>query len=242
MKPFAHAEASTEVVIGPNSPPGLSTSNSKLQEGLSTRTYALAEMVASPEITEYVARFARLPASKIGVLGPLWWELWRSQQWASGPKRASQIVIEKDPYHITIDQETVLPGEGPGPGPGPLLIDVDTQAPSTEAAARLASAVPAALSAYVQRAQALGGVPERDRYTVTQAGLVSVAPATRSQLASLGLFTFVAVIVLWCGAEIAVASLVRDLRATAAASKVGGAFDRSSGSGPLVGDPADATI
>jgi len=242
MKPFAHAEASTEVVVGPTSPVGLGISNPKLQRELSTRTYALADMVGSPEITEYVARAARLPASKIGVLGPLWWELWRAQQWASGPKRSSQIVIEKDPYQITIDQEAILPGEGPGPGPGPLLIDVDTQAPSTEAAARLARAVPGALSAYIQHAQAIGVVPEQDRYTVSQAGRVSVAPAARSQLANVGLFTFVAVFVLWCGAEIAVASLVRDLRVTAAASKVGGASDRSSGNGPLVGDPADATI
>jgi hypothetical protein len=242
MTPFAHAEASTEVLIGSTTPAELSVSNPKLQRELSTRTYALADMVSSPEITEYVARAARLPASKIGVLGPLWWELWRAQQWASGPKRASQIVIEKDPYQITIDQEAILPGQGPGPGPGPLLIDVDTQAPSTEAAARLASAVPAALSAYLQHAQAIGRVPERDRYTVSQAGRVSVAPAARSQLANVGLFTFLAVFVLWCGAEIAVASLVRDLRATAATSKVGGSVDRSSGNGPLVGDPADATI
>ena len=37
---------------------------------LATRTYALAEMVASPEITEYVARAAGLPVSKIGILDP----------------------------------------------------------------------------------------------------------------------------------------------------------------------------
>ena len=71
----------------------------------SARTYALADMVASPELAEYVARAAGLPASKIGILGPLWTDLWRSQQWASGPKRASQIIIENDPYHITIERQ-----------------------------------------------------------------------------------------------------------------------------------------
>ena len=33
---------------------------------------ALADMVASPEVAQYVARAAGLPASKIGILGPRW--------------------------------------------------------------------------------------------------------------------------------------------------------------------------
>ena len=72
-------------------------------------------------------------------------------------QRARQIVIENDPYHITISQESTLSGQGPGPGPGPPIIDIQTQAPSTEAAARLASAVPAGLSAYVQHLEAATG-------------------------------------------------------------------------------------
>jgi hypothetical protein len=227
MKPFAHADASTQVALGRPWWFGYGKRDPSLQRGLSTRTYALADMVDSPEITDYVARAAGLPASKIGILGPLWTDLWRSQQWATGPKRASQIVIEKDPYQITIDQEAALP-------PSPPVIDVHTQAPSTEAAARLASAVPAGLSAYVQHMQAAAGVPERGRYTVSQLAPVSVAPARISQLASLGVFTFLAVFVLWCGAEIAVSSLVRDLPAMAAASKVGDSSDRSSDSGPVL--------
>jgi hypothetical protein len=241
MKPFAHANASTQVVIGGNWSSDYVKRNPALQSGLSTRAYALADMVDSPEITDYVARAAGLPASKIGILGPLWVELWRMQQWASGPQRGRQIIIEKDPYQITISQETDLPAGGPGPGPGPPVIDVQTQAPTTEIAARLASAVPAGLSAYIQHAQATGRVPEQDRYDVSQLAPVSVVPARTSQLAIVAAFTFFAVFVLWCGAEIAVSSFVRDLRATATASKVGDDSHRSSDSGPLVGDPADAT-
>ena len=219
MKPFAHAVASTQVAIGRTWSSQYGSRNAAVQEGLSARTYALADMVDSPEIREYVARAAGLPASKIGILGPLWIELWRSQQWASGPQRARQILIEKDPYQITIDQETTLPGAGPGPGPGPPIIDVQAQAPSAQAAERLASAVPAGLSAYVQHQQATAGIPEQDRYDVSQLVPVSVTPARRSQLADVGVFTFLAVFVLWCGAEIAISSVVRDLRATAAASE-----------------------
>ena len=196
---------------------------------LSPRAYALADMVASPEVAKYVARVAGLPASKIGILGPRWTELQRSQQWAPGPKRASQIIIENDPYHITVTAEAQSPPWSP-------VIDVDTQAPTTETAARLASAVAAGLSAYVLHLQTATGVPKPDRYDVTQLVPVSVAPARTSQLANVGAFTFVAVFVLWCGVVIALSSLMRDLRDTAAVSKVGGGLDRSSDSRPrLVG-------
>ena len=240
MKPFAHANANTSVALGEarpfalGAPQRLGYRKPDPYGALSPRAYALADMVDSPEITEYVARAAGVPASKIGVLGPLWTDLWRSQQWASGPKRASQIVIENRPYHITINQEANQP-------PGTPVIDVYTQAPTTEIAARLARAVPAGLSAYVQHAQAAADVPARGRYNVTQIAPVSVAPARTSQLASVAAFTFLAVFVLWCGAEIAVSSIVRDLRATAAASKVGPRSDRLSDNGALAGDPADAT-
>ena len=238
MKRFAHADASTQIGVGKSVS---SASNEIAYHNLSTRTYALADMLYSPEITAYVARAAGLPASKIGVLGPLWTELWRSQQWASGPQRDRQILIEKDPYQITINQESTLAGDGPGPGPGPPVIDVQTQAPTAAAAARLASAVPAGLNAYLEHLQAAAGVPARDRYTVSQLAPVTVAPARTSQLADVALVTFLAVFVLWCGAEIAVSSLVRGFRATAAGSKVGDRGERSSDNGPLVGEAANAT-
>ena len=221
-KPFAHANASTAVVLRKAWRSGSGTRG--LNVALSRRAYALADMVDSPEITGYVARAAGLPSSKIGVLGPLWTDQWRIQQWPTGSKRASQIVVEKDPYQITVATEANLFVPQP-------VIDVYTQAPTTQTAARLASAVAAGLSAYVRETQASADVPERARYAVSQLGPVSVTPARTSQLANVGVFTFFAVFVLWCGAEIALTSLVRDLRTTGAA-KVGDSSDRSSESAP----------
>ncbi len=120
------------------------------------------------------------------------------------------------------------PGRPAARRPVPPVIDVDTQAPSTATAARLATAVGAGLSAYVMHLQTATGVPKPDRYDVSQLAPVSVAPARTSQLASVGAFTFVAVFVLWCAAVIALSSLARDLRDTAAASKVWDDLDRSS--------------
>jgi hypothetical protein len=242
MRPFAHATASTEVGLGkawltrfgnPNAwnPFAADAYN---PYAFSTRTYTLADMMASPELTTYVARAAGLPASKIGILGPVWKELWRQQQWPSPSQRDRQLLIENDPYQIAISQDSTQPLEGPGPGSGPPVIDVQAQAPTVQIASRLAGAVPVALSAFMQHAQATEGVPGRDRYDITQLVPVSVAPARKSQLANVGVFTFLAVFLLWCGAEIAIFSLMRDLRAASAASKVGDSDDRSSESGQLL--------
>ena len=84
--------------------------------------------------------------------------------------------------------------------------------------------------------QATAGVPERERYNVSQIAPVSVSPARKSQLGDVALFTFFAVFVLWCGAEIAVFSLIKDLRTTTAAPKDRDGSDRWSDSGPLPGE------
>ena len=226
MKPFAHVDASSAVVVGTAWRLGASGRDVYGPE-LSPRSYALADMINSPEITNDVARAAGLPASKIGILGPLWSDQMRTQQWPNGPKRSSQIVIEKDPYQITINQEATTPDGEPALG-------VYTQAPSREIAARLASAVPVGLSQYLEHLEATAGVPKRYRYGVSQLGAISVVPARRSQLANVGLFTFLAVFVVWCGAMIGVSSLRRDLRAAAGDSEVGGGSSRCSDTGGLV--------
>ena len=231
-KPFAHATGSTEFVVGESwsfshtVPDGYSRS-------VVPRAFALADMTASAGLANYVARAAGLPVTKIAILGPIWTELQRTEAWANGPKRASQIIIENYPYHITLDVQTLAP-------PWPPVINVATQAPNTEIAARLAAGVGIGLNAYLLHLQAATGVPKSDRYGVRQLAPVSVAPARTSQLASVGAFTFGAVFVFWCGLIVALSSVMRDLRAardlraTAARSKVGEPFDRSSDSGPVL--------
>jgi hypothetical protein len=222
MKPFAHAAGSTQIVVGKNQAfthavPDLYFSNDP------PRAYALADMAASPEVTQYIARAAGVPASKLAILGPVWTELQRTQAWANGPKRASQIIIENDPYHIDLSVRSEAPPWAP-------LIDVETQAPSPKTAAQLANAVAPGLNAYVAHLQAATGVRTTDRYQLSQIVPASVSPASKSQLGSVGAFTFFAVFVIWCGAMLAVLGLRRDLRAARHASKVGDPLDRSSDS------------
>ena len=223
MKPFAHATGSTQIVVGKDQAfthtiPDLYFSNNP------PRAYALADMAASPEVTRYIARAADVPASQLAILGPVWTELQRTQAWANGPKRSSQIIIENDPYHIDLSVKSEAPPWAP-------IIDVETQAPSPQAAVRLANAVAPGLNAYVAHLQAATGVRTTDRYQLSQIVPASFSPASKSQLGSVGAFTFFAVFVIWCGAMLAVLGLMRDFRVARPASKVSDRLDRSSDSG-----------
>ena len=218
-KPFAHANASTQVVVGKRQSLSYSAPDSYAST-LPPRSYALADMVASPEVASDVARAAGVPVSKLGILQPLWTDLSRQQQWANGPKRASQIVIENDPYQISLAVEGNKPPWAP-------VIDVSTQAPTTRMAAKLATAVTTGLQAYVARLQAQSGVPAAERIAVTPLAPVAVTPTSRSQLLSVAVFTFTAVFALWCFAVVAASSLIRDLRDARTLPKVARPGDRS---------------
>jgi hypothetical protein len=217
---LAHYAASTQVVVGQSSAVILGqgpTAPDQFAKSLPTRAHALGDMAASPEVLDDIARAAGIPASKIAVDAPLWTQLQRDQQWDTGPKRASQIVVEGDPYRITLNN-----------APPAAVIDVTAQAPTTQAAARLARAVAVGLNTYVSQLQATARTPFYARYNVRQLAPVSVGPATSAGVANVAGFTFLTVLLLWCGALLAVSAVARDLRAARERVKVRGPRGRSS--------------
>ena len=229
LNALAHSTASTELFVGRNSAlrhtfPDLFVTN------LSARAAALADMIASPQLSDDIAQAAAVPASEIAVDAPLWTTLQRAQQWATGEKRANQIIAEKKQYLITLNND---PNQAP-------LIDVVTQAPTAKAAARLAYGVADGLRIYVSGLQKAAGTPLAGRYDVGQLAPVRVAPASTAQLANVGIFTFLAVFALWCGLLLTVSSLATDLRAARVSSKVRSALDRSSDSRPGWSEPTGA--
>jgi hypothetical protein len=217
LKPLAHATASTQVAV--SAPTSLSSFNypDLYNRNLVPRSAALADMSASPLVRGYIARAAGLPASEIAVDPPLWDQLQRIQQWATGEKRANQIIAESDPYRITLNNDLYAP-----------IINVVTQAPTADAATRLAMGAEQGLSAYVSSVEAAAGTAPGRRVRVSQLAPITVSPAHKSGLASVAMFTFVGVFVLWCGLLLLIASVRRDVRALGVGSKVRGAFDRSS--------------
>ena len=227
LKPFAHATASTELVVGESRSFRHSCSRPLRQQLSAARVRARGHggQPRGREVRRAGGRSPRLEDRHLGAT------LDRAPAIAAvgtGSKAGQSDHHRERPVPHHPDVQTQSP-------PWPPVIDVETQAPNTETAARLATAVVSGLNAYVSHLQTATGVPEPDRYEVSQLAPVSVAPARTSQLANVGVFTFVAVFVLWCGVMVAVSSLMRDLRAhRRPSSKVGSGLDRSSDSRPVL--------
>ena len=150
LKPFAHATASTELVLGKAWPSEHSVAD-PYERFPSARTPWPTWWTARRSPNTWRGRLG-LPASKIGILGPLWTDLQRSN---SGPQvRNAPARSSSRRTHTTSPspRRRSLP-------PWPPVIDVDTQAPTTETAARLASAVAAGLNAYVRHTAGVGRRP-----------------------------------------------------------------------------------
>ncbi len=98
FKSLAHATASTQLAVG--GPTSLSSHDHPdlYDRNLGPRAAAFADIIASPQVRGYIARAAGFPVSEIAVDPPLWDQLQRIQQWATGEKRANQIIVEGDPY------------------------------------------------------------------------------------------------------------------------------------------------
>lgn len=218
LRPLGHATASTQLIVGANS--SLTHTYHDLYEGyLNSRVATLADMVASPKVRGYIARAAALPASQIAVDAPIWTQLQRIQQWATGEKRANEIVAERDPYRITLTIGESAP-----------IIDVVAQAPTPTIAARLAHGVVDGLRAYVSDIATVARIPPAGRYDIAQLAPVTTAPVDTAGLANVGAFTFLAVFAVWCGLVLLVAGVARDVRAAAIRAEVHSGLGRSSDS------------
>lgn len=171
-----------------------------------TRSEILGDIAGSPALGKRIAMATGIPVSRLAIEPPPWADLQRAQQWATGEKRAVQLVSERDPYRIAMSDDPSSP-----------VVDVTAQAPTTATAARLAKAVAPALTRYLASLQAKAGTPALDRYEVTRLTPVRTIPSSKAQLINLAVFTFAAVFLLWCGAVLAVGRVVRDIRAIRAA-------------------------
>ncbi len=228
LKQLAHATASTELLVGKHYSLRSSPTRDPYVNSAVPRAQALADMMASPQIRGYIGRAAGLPSSRIAVDTPVWTDVERIQQWPTGEKRGTQIIMENAPYRITVDVEDYAP-----------VIDVATQAPTTEEADALASGAATGLNNYISDLERTTGTPTAHPYAITQLVPIGVSPAGKSGLANVGGFTFTVVLLLWCGGMLFVSGLAADIRAVRRSAKVSVDADRSSDKRPAWSEPTD---
>jgi len=185
------------------------------QRSLYVRMQTLGDIAGSPALRRDIARRAGISASQLAVDEALWWELLRAQQWDTGSKRSNQIVVEGDPYRITLTEDQQSP-----------ILHVTTQAPDPTAAARLAQALDSALAHFVTSNQDASHTPAADRYRVSPLTPITVQPGGKGQLINMAALVFVSVFVVWFWIVMGVSRLLDDLRTASTAAKVRESQDR----------------
>lgn len=216
VRQLTHANASAELLVGKQYTYSAGYRDPYVNEVV-PRAQALADMTASPELRGYIARAAGLPASQIAVDPPVWTDVERIQQWPTGERRSTQIVVEGAPYRVQLDAEGYAP-----------VLDVSAQAPTVAEAASLAAGVGKGLTAYLTHLENSTGTPTVDRYGISELGPVAASAAGKSVPANVAGFTFAVVLFLWCGGILFVAGISEDVRTLRRRAKVSGDPDRSS--------------
>jgi hypothetical protein len=179
------ATASTQILV--DTPDSAFANLADDVDPLNTRASVFARFLASPVAIELIARKAKLPASAIEGQGPYEQNLPLSAQEPTAEQRSSQIVGERALYRLRFENNPDLP-----------IISVFAQAPTRDEAIKLASAVPAALSAYIERIQTQQQTPANRRVEIRQLGNATGGVVNSGVNAQIATLVFIVVMVGWC--------------------------------------------
>ena len=152
-----------------------------------TRASVFARFLASPVAIGLIAREAKLPADAIEGQGPYEQNLPLFEQEPTAEQRSSQIVGERALYRLRFENNPDLP-----------IISVFAQAPTQDEAVRLATAVPAALSTYIERIQAQQQTPAGRRVDIRELGNATGGVVNGGANAQIAALVFIVVMVGWC--------------------------------------------
>lgn len=170
--------------------------------GLTTRADLLGNVLASPPVREYIARHAGIPADRIATSAPITANVPRVLTEPGSEKRASDLLRSTDQYKIDVEANPSVP-----------ILDVYTQAPTTDAALRLANGSIEGLRDYLAQLAVEQGVAERDQVKILQLGSARggiVNPGVSKEIA---LLAFIVVLISALGAVAFISRIRKGWRA-----------------------------
>ncbi len=179
------ATASTQILV--DTPDSAFADLANDIDPLDTRASVFARFLASPTAIALIAREARLPAGAIEAQGPYEMNLPVFQQEPTAEQRSSQIVGEGALYRLRFENNPDLP-----------IVAVFAQAPSQDGAIALATAVPAALRAYVQRIQARQHTPGFRRVVIRRLGRATGGVVNEGANVQIAALVFLVALGGWC--------------------------------------------
>ena len=128
-------------------------------DSLTSRAVLLGNVMASLPVRQYIARRADIPADVIRASTPLTPDFPRPAAVAGEEKKTSDILRSTDQYRLSIQANPTVP-----------ILEVYAQAPSAEAAAKLANASVDGLRDYIDDVAADQGVAVGQQAQLSQLG------------------------------------------------------------------------
>jgi hypothetical protein len=126
---------------------------------LTNRALLLGNVMASLPVRDYIARHAGVPADLIKVAPPLTPEQPRALATSGEQPKSSDILKSPNEYRLSVQSNPTVP-----------IIDIDSEAPSAAAAAKLANAAVEGLRDYLLVTAKQRATPTKDQVRLVQLG------------------------------------------------------------------------
>jgi hypothetical protein len=183
------AASTTIMVDAPRSKIVDLRANTQDFQSLTTRADLLSNVMASTPVRAYIAQRAGVPQRSIVASASLGADLPRSATEPGSERRSSDLIKETDKYRLSISSNVAQP-----------IIYVAAQAPSGEAAGRLANAAVDGLNDYLTAMADREGIAAKSRTRLIQFGRAQGGVVNPSVNLEIGLLTFLISFAVACAA------------------------------------------
>ena len=164
-------DSSPSIVQRPAAPQDLDT--------LVKRAELLGRVLVSPVVLDRVAKLSSIPPDQLGGLARTTASVPAALTEPDSERRASEIAQSTLPYKIEVQARPTTP-----------ILDIFTQAPSTDEAQRIADKAVVALDDYVRALAAQQGVPDRRLASLRPLGSARGAVVNARASKAIGALTF----------------------------------------------------
>lgn len=151
---------------------------------LISRGGVLAQVATSQAVIGSIAKAAGVPEGQITAQGPYSGAAESQNAITPAEARSNQIVAEKQIYRLSFVPQQNEP-----------VITATVQAPTTDGAAKIASAIYPGIESYISTIQLEGKTPERDRVTIRQLGPAQAGAVTSGSRGTLTVAGFLGVLI-----------------------------------------------
>jgi hypothetical protein len=191
--------ATTQVVV--DTPRSLLTNlkqSTYSLEGQTNRALLLGDVMASIPVREHIAERAGIEVGQLAVAGPVTPEEPRAIADPGDQPKTTDILKSPEEYRISVSANPLVP-----------ILDIEAEAPSPEAAAKLADSAAGGLRDYVEDISVAGGTPKDHQVDIRQLGRATGSSIDGGIKLEVALLAFVIVFLLGASLTIFIGRLRR---------------------------------